>query len=108
MRFRHDICYTVADDLAISEDLRPALHNSKLAITVHPLNILWNPVKGIFYRPAKVYKPLQNLLLKCRVPEQFICCIVKRLLLKCRERNAVVQPCVMARSGLGASCSISV
>lgn len=97
MRFCHGVCYTVADDLTISKDLRPALHNSELAIRIHPLNILWNAIEGILHRPAKVHKPLQNLLLKSRVPEQLICCIVNRLLLKWRKRNAVIQPCITSR-----------
>ena len=70
------------------------MYNSEFAITVHPLNILRYPIESILHRLAKVHKPLQNLLLKSRVPEQPICCIINWLLLKWRERNAVVQPCI--------------
>ena len=54
------------------EHLRPALYNCKTVVAVDTLNVLWNPIKCLLNRLAKVYKPFQDLLLKGWIPEQLV------------------------------------
>lgn len=59
-----DVCAVLHSMISTSEDLRPALHNREATFAVYPLNVLWNTIKCFLDSLPKVYKSLQNFLLK--------------------------------------------